>query len=374
MKKIFSVVLALVMVAGLAPTFAPPAVASESDYVFDPATGTITGYTGTGGDITIPGTIGGVAVTVLGPDAFRGHTSITSVIIPEGVTTNGGAFSNNPNLKSISIPASLTIFTSADLLGADNLENIIVDSANPNYMSENGVLYNKTQTRIYKYTGGKADTTFSFPASVNAIHGYAFRGSKNLTSLTIPDSVTYIPQWVFTNCSGLTSINIPIGVTHIEFGAFQNCSNLKKVYALRPTPPTFGGTNVFTGVFPTCTLCVINAPAIDAYTASDWNGYFTGRIMVCPTSIDEIIRNSAINIYPNPTRNDFTVSFDVIKPTNVKIVLTDLSGREVLDIYDGFVADGMFRKAIKTTNLVNSIYFLNILIDGYITAEKIIIE
>jgi hypothetical protein len=91
-------------------------------------------------------------------------------------------------------------------------------------------------------------------------------------------------------------------------------------------------------------------------------------------SIEEVIRTGTINILPNPTSSDFTVSFDVIKSGNMKIVLTDLNGHKVLDIYDGFTVDGMFSKIVKITNLSKGVYFLNISIDKNTVIEKVILE
>ena len=50
------------------------------------------------GGLVIPATIGGNPVTSIGDDAFRDCTSLTSVTIPDGVTSIGG------NAKSQSFP------------------------------------------------------------------------------------------------------------------------------------------------------------------------------------------------------------------------------------------------------------------------------
>ena len=69
---------------------------------------TITGYTGSGGGITIPSTINGLPVTSIGPDAFRDWTTLGSIIIPNSVTNIGqAAFSNCTSLTSITIPSSV---------------------------------------------------------------------------------------------------------------------------------------------------------------------------------------------------------------------------------------------------------------------------
>ena len=47
------------------------------------------GYTGSGGDVTIPSTTNGRPVTAIGSYAFQLKTSLTSVTIPDSVTNIG---------------------------------------------------------------------------------------------------------------------------------------------------------------------------------------------------------------------------------------------------------------------------------------------
>ncbi len=61
------------------------------------------------------------------------------------------------------------------------------------------------------------------------ISGYAFYGCSRLTSVTIGNSVTSIGNWAFYGCRGLTSITIPNSVTSIKYGAFYGCNKLKEV-------------------------------------------------------------------------------------------------------------------------------------------------
>src|SRR6202000_1259065 len=65
-------------------------------------TATITGYTGTNGNVTIPATIDGLTVNQLGPNAFANNNYLTSISVPASVTSIGNdAVANSPNLAFV---------------------------------------------------------------------------------------------------------------------------------------------------------------------------------------------------------------------------------------------------------------------------------
>src|SRR5437773_7203246 len=86
--------------------------AQDFTYTNTNGTITITGYTGPGGDVVIPGTIDGLPVTSIGDGALSfinnlsdrsnltGLSNMTSVTIPDGVTNLGeGAFAGCLTLR-----------------------------------------------------------------------------------------------------------------------------------------------------------------------------------------------------------------------------------------------------------------------------------
>ena len=88
----------------------------------------------------------------------------------------------------------------------------------------------------------------------------------------------------------------------------------------------------------------------------------------------ETILNNFL-VHPNPASNgNFTVSFELEKSCNMKIALYDLTGHELLQVYDGFTSSGFFSRIINASNLSSGVYFLKILLDGEHLVEKIIVE
>jgi hypothetical protein len=70
----------------------PPSLAPEWTYeVNESNEATITGYSGPGGAVVIPSSVNGYPVRLVEPYAFYSRTSLTSVTIPDSVTTIGFA-------------------------------------------------------------------------------------------------------------------------------------------------------------------------------------------------------------------------------------------------------------------------------------------
>ena len=162
--------------------------------------------------ITIPD-----SVTSIGMDAFSRCTSLTSITIPDSVTSIGiNAFENCTSLTSITIPDSVTSIAGYTFDGCTSLTSITIPDSVTSI--KDNAFYNCTSL-----------TSITIPDSVTSIAGYTFYGCTSLTSITIPDSVTSIGMDAFLNCTGLASITIPDSVTSIGMDAFSNCTSLTSI-------------------------------------------------------------------------------------------------------------------------------------------------
>lgn len=178
--------------------------------------------------ITIPN-----SVTSIGNHTFEGCSGLTSITIPNSVTSIGTwAFQDCTHLTSITIPNSVTSIGSSAFYRCSGLTSITI----PNSMTSIG---NQV------FAGCKSLTSITIPNSVTTICGGAFSSCSGLTSITIPNSVTSIEWEAFLGCSSLSSITIPNSVTSIEQHAFRGCSSLTSITI--PNSVTSIGNSAFLG-------------------------------------------------------------------------------------------------------------------------------
>ncbi len=189
----------------------------DFEYTYnDDRTVKITKYTGDSADVTIPSSINGKNVTSIS-SAFIGCYGITSVTIPDGVTSIGdNTFLFCGDLTSVTIPKSVTFIGCDAFAYTKWLEN--------KQNEDPIVVVNDILIDCEKCSG---DVTI--PNNVKCINSSSFSKCTDITSITIPDSVTEINNGAFMSCTGLTSISIPNSVISVGNGLFIDCRSLKSV-------------------------------------------------------------------------------------------------------------------------------------------------
>lgn len=216
-------------------------------------------------DIVIPAKYNDKDVTSISSNAFNGCTNITSIVIPENVTSIGedafydteyynneenwendalyigkylicaktsisgayiikdgtqslasSAFYECNNLTSITMPETVTTIGSGIFWKCKKLENVVLS---PNL------------TSIGKWAFYQCEnlSNIVIPDSVTSIGGSAFGYCKKLETVQIGNGVISIGSKAFYECNSLTSIEIPDGVETIGSKAFWNCYNLARL-------------------------------------------------------------------------------------------------------------------------------------------------
>jgi hypothetical protein len=201
----------LIQIWLLCAVILPAVVQAQFTFTTNNGTISITGYTGTNEDATIPRTTNGLPVTSIVSCKFGPSSGVTNVTIPDSVTNIGfGAF------EYFNYPAGVPPDTF--------LSAITVDTNNSVYSSVDRVLLDKIHGTLIQYPCGKAESNYTIPNSVTNIANDAFYYCINLASVTISGSVTNIGAGAFVWCFGLTNATIGNGVTSIGASAFIGTS------------------------------------------------------------------------------------------------------------------------------------------------------
>lgn len=189
--------------------------------------------------ITIPRSI-----TSIGSWAFSDCSALSSITIPSSIVSIGNyAFFSCTQLSSINIPDSVTNIGEGAFINCSSLRSIVIDKDNCIYDSRdkcNAIIETSTNTLIL----GCVNTYI--PCTVEKIGNNAFFHCKDLTSISIPNSVTSIGNGAFSGCTSLILITIPDSVSSIGKGAFTDC------YALISITIPDSVTKIENGMFCEC--------------------------------------------------------------------------------------------------------------------------
>jgi hypothetical protein len=262
---------------------------TEADFLVTVANNqaTILAYKGSATTVNIPARIQNAPVTVIGGQAFGPNSpnsgNITSIIVPEGVTTiqqwafaNSGitsitlpnslrtieqqVFQNCNKLTSITIPAGVTSLGGAVFMGCTSLTSITfagtlaASGFNAQAFLQLGDLRDKylaasggigTYTRQASGTvWTKSASSASAPAAAGTPglafaltgdgKGYSVSRGTASGDVVIPSSynnlpVTEIANTAFNGVSAVNSVIIPDSVTSVGQMAFQQCINLSRI-------------------------------------------------------------------------------------------------------------------------------------------------
>ena len=191
----------------------------------------------------------------LGKNAFYGCTSLTSVELPENITSiPDGAFRECSSLTAVEIPETVTE------IGRSAFE-------------------------------GSAIQSVEIPASIYSIGSRAFKDCTSLTSVSMPENLYQIDSQTFMGCTSLKSITIPESVNQIGSQAFADV-DFESVISLATYPPNVENENAFSNVTYANAYLYVPEEATDYYKTADvWSkfskqGLITGIEAIETDAID----------------------------------------------------------------------------------------
>lgn len=189
------------------------------------------------------------------------NSAITEIKLPESLTKiDKSLFANCYNLKSLHIGSKVEeiviYYFVQTLMGPQlvisftcpNLEKIVVNPDNKNFHSEDGILFNKTHSKVLLVPQNVNFTSYKFDDSIKIVGEYAFYKSQiadiyfnnvlylkrgafmesNIAKVTISKDLS-IEQDIFSNCMNMKEVVFDEGVSKVPSSLFRE-AKIKKLY------------------------------------------------------------------------------------------------------------------------------------------------
>ncbi|MBO5488668.1 MAG: leucine-rich repeat protein, partial [Eubacterium sp.] len=184
------------------------------------------------------------AIAGTGSEAAACHEE--TVIVPDFVEKDGirypvksmGKYVVGEETKRVTLGEWIGVHSEAFIL-CEQLEDITISENNTLVMEEDGILFNKKKTKIYRFPPEKTGS-YVIPSSVQMINSYAFYNS-GLSNVSLPPHDVVVKDYAFAG-SNMTTADMT-HVSSIGDYAFEKCTQLR--WAVFGDTLSTTGTNLF---------------------------------------------------------------------------------------------------------------------------------
>lgn len=179
---------------------------------------TITGFTGSPGNVVIPDYVDGCPVVRIQNSAMAYCDSMTGLSLPSTLREIGDmAFMGCGNLESALLPNGLSVLGQNAFASCYSLGEISVPGS------------------VKEISSGAFANCFSaqrvtLGEGISMIYENAFYNCTQFTTLTIPKSMNYIEPGAFEQCDGLSTLILSFNYNALYTDSFRGCPNLTEVY------------------------------------------------------------------------------------------------------------------------------------------------
>lgn len=142
-----------------------------------------------------------------------------------------------------------------------------------------------------------------------------------------------------------------------------------------PTGGVYSGTGVSAGMFDPSIAGVGSFPI--TYTVTDTNACSNSSssnitVQDC-TGIDESASSEEVNVYPNPTIGEFTITINNANYSELLITIVDIQGKEVFTSAEKNIS-GVYTKQISLEELSKGMYYIKVNADNNLKIKKLIVQ
>ncbi len=159
--------------------------------------------------------------------AFDYNVNLTEIELPESLIELDGRAFEYTGLTSLHIPKNLTRINNAILNEVPTLAEITVDPENTAFTVEDGILYDKDLTTLYRYPPQKQQKIFFVPDGIELINEEAFSRTQYLKMVYFPDTVYDAENNLFWRTKSVEFIRFPQMIPELPFQCLAECMSLR---------------------------------------------------------------------------------------------------------------------------------------------------
>jgi sugar lactone lactonase YvrE len=272
------------------------AEAQALDFTYTNTNGTIsiTGYTGPGGNVTIPSTIAGLAVTSIGANAFLNLTNLTNVAISDSVTYIGpDAFAGCSSLTNVTIGRSVTNMGASAFAYCPSLASVYFEGDAPTVVAN---VFVQSPATVY-YPAGTTGFGPLFAGHPTALYALPYALGTS-TVLVGPAAGSNSVALAVSPEAGVWTAATSVPWLHLAESFQGGIGSTNVVFSFDTNPgPTRSGTLTIAGITFTVIQAgatYVSANAVRLFSTNGWNMYGiavngAGNVYVTVTNLGDLV-------------------------------------------------------------------------------------
>ncbi len=208
--------------------------------------------------------------------------AVTTLEIPEGVTSLSRSFYGFKALTAVTLPSTLETLGDQSFANCVNLTEVVV----PEGVTSIGSAF----------FGCSGLTTVTLPSSLVSLNQSTFYNCSSLTDVVLPEALETIGSMAFSGCKALTALTIPASLKTIGMMAFSGCTGIAAITSYAVVPPT-AATYAFDDVDKTIPVKVYEESVNDYKEAAEWKDFTNYEAMPGLTGITDITAGAEKAVY-----------------------------------------------------------------------------
>ncbi len=199
---------------------------------------------------------------------------------------------------------------------------------------------------------------------------YSWASASQTFALPTPDSMNV---YASTDC-GVTWSNVYKKGTHNGTATLLNAGSITGYFT--PSNAQLWWKQVSINL-PTLLIKPNVMFRFQIMSAVGGNNFYIDNINIgaLPTAIENLSSVNNVSIFPNPTHGDATLHLDLAKSGNLVVNVFNIQGKEVMNVFDGWLNAGDAQLSIEgSAKLSSGVYIVNVKAGESVIQQKLVIQ